>query len=192
MKNKERLREYIEMIPCSQDFWNECKNNTPANDIEKAVYFLVLSNFGYMGMPETLNLGCDNSKEILLSNIDKAYKNLIDKAKFLNCDFRDVLKKISLDEKDKENSFLYSDPPYLDTINNYECEKWTEKDVVDCFDVTFNSGIKAALSEFDHPFIVAEAQKRGLNLITIGERCNMKNRRTEILITNFKNYPTLF
>ena len=30
-----------------------------------------------------------------------------------------------------------------------------------------------------------EAKKRGLNVITIGERCNIKNKKIEILITNY-------
>lgn len=38
-----------------------------------------------------------------------------------------------------------------------------------------------------------QAEKRGLNVIVIGERQNLKNRRTEILVTNYKNnQPTLF
>ena len=37
-----------------------------------------------------------------------------------------------------------------------------------------------------------ESTERNLNLITIGERQNLKNRRTEILITNYENAPNLF
>ena len=96
----------------------------------------------------------------------------------------------------KKKTFIYSDPPYFDTGNNYgengKVLKWTEQDVRDCFDVTFNSGIRGAMSEFDNPFIIQEAKKRDLNIINIGERKNMKNRRTEILITNYKNHQTLF
>ena len=42
------------------------------------------------------------------------------------------------------------------------------------------------MSEFDNPFIINQAKERGLNIINIGERRNLKNRRTEILITNYK------
>ena len=48
------------------------------------------------------------------------------------------------------------------------------------------------MSEFNHPFILEQAKERNLNVITIGERQNLKNRRTEILITNYEQQPTLF
>ena len=41
-------------------------------------------------------------------------------------------------------------------------------------------------------FILEQAKQRNLNVITIGERQNLKNRRTEILVTNYKNHATLF
>ena len=44
----------------------------------------------------------------------------------------------------------------------------------------------------DNDFVIAEAQKRGLNIHIIGERLNIKNKRTEILITNYQLERTLF
>lgn len=43
------------------------------------------------------------------------------------------------------------------------------------------------MSEFNHPFILDQAKERGLNVNIIGERQNLKNRRIEILITNYQN-----
>ena len=43
------------------------------------------------------------------------------------------------------------------------------------------------MSEFDNEFILDQAKARGLNIIYIGERQNLKNRRTEVLITNYEN-----
>ncbi len=43
------------------------------------------------------------------------------------------------------------------------------------------------MSEFDNPFIIEQANERGLNINIIGERQNLKNRRTEILVTNYSN-----
>lgn len=48
------------------------------------------------------------------------------------------------------------------------------------------TGCKFAYSEFDHPFILQQAKERNLNVIRIGERQNLKNRRIEILVTNYK------
>jgi len=44
-----------------------------------------------------------------------------------------------------------------------------------------------AISEFNNDFVLSQAKERGLNVIYIGERKNLKNVRTEILITNYEN-----
>lgn len=48
------------------------------------------------------------------------------------------------------------------------------------------------MSKFDNQFILEQAKQRGLNVIIIGERKNLKNRRTEILITNYETQKNLF
>jgi len=194
MRRKQELIDYIEKMPIHQSFFNECKTRKPDNEIEKVVYFLFLSNFSFLGKHDTLKFGLDNTKQHLLYNIEKSYKVLVENSNFfLNEDFRNVIKKISFrHQTDIESTFVYSDPPYFETNNNYNCGTWTKNDVVDCFDVTFNSGFNGAMSEFDHPFILQQAKERNLNVITIGERQNLKNRRTEILITNYVTYPKLF
>jgi DNA adenine methylase len=54
------------------------------------------------------------------------------------------------------------------------------------------TGCKFAISEFDNEFILQQAKERNLNVHIIGERQNLKNRRTEILITNYQVAPDLF
>ena len=80
----------------------------------------------------------------------------------------------------------------METDDNYS-NSFTEQDSQDLFDCLEKTGCKFAYSEFDHPFILQQAKERNLNVITIGERQNLKNRRTEILVTNYKtNQLTLF
>jgi len=193
LRHKKELITYINLIPYHSEFWQECKTRKPDNNVEKAVYFLVLSNFGYMGMPRTLVFVNENAKKILLENIEKTYLFLVrNENKFLNCDFREVLKKICLrNEFEKANTFIYADPPYLLTGNNYSCS-FIKQDSIDLFNILQNSGIRFAISEFKNDFIIEQARKRGLNVITIGERRTMKKRNTEILITNYKENKTLF
>ena len=62
----------------------------------------------------------------------------------------------------------------------------------DLFEMLDNTGCKFAISEFDNDFVMNQAKERKLNVIYIGERTNLKNKRTEILITNYENAPTLF
>lgn len=191
-KQPNEFKKFLELIPVDDNIWNEYKKNEYKSNFEKALQFWYLSNLGYLGKPDTLKLECRTTKKHSLKKIEEMLKYFHQlNCHFLNTDFRNVIKRISL-LSSQNGWFVYSDPPYFETGNNYDVDIWTEKDVIDCFDITFNSGINGAMSEFDNPFILAEAKKRNLNIITIGERQNLKNKRTEILITNYQNNPSLF
>ena len=187
--HKEALEEQWLKTPVSEDLWNHWKKYKETDLVMRAIRFLMLSNFGYMGKPQTLRFKGGNASRILYDNIDKTNKLLFG-VEFMNVDFRDVFKKISLTEHSAP--FVYCDPPYLDTGNNYQ-EGFTQKDSYDLFECLQQSGSKWAMSEFDHPYILKQAKERGLNIIMIGERKNLSNRRTEVLITNYQNMqPSLF
>lgn len=193
--NKNDLIEYIKRMPIHVDLWEYWKKNTETEPVLRAVRFLFLSNFGYMGKPETLRIGANNTAQILLDSIDETFDYLF-QVYFTNVDFRGFFRLVSFkDDKEKEETLVYADSPYVDTDNNYgelTGIKWTEEDCFDLYNVLEGCGCKFAMSEFDHPFVIEEAKRRNLNVITIGERVNMKNRRTEILVTNYQNHPTLF
>jgi DNA adenine methylase len=81
----------------------------------------------------------------------------------------------------------------LNTVDTYsDSDVWTEKDVIDLFEALIETKCKWAMSEFNHPFVIEQANKRGLEVIVIGERRNLKNRKTEILITNYEKQKSLF
>lgn len=196
MNQKEELEKAFYMMPIHSDLLEYWKKNKETDPIKKALRFLLLSNFGYMGNHETLHLQCGNAKQICYNYIDKTFEYLsgIDgfDIKFSNSDFRKFFKSISFrNENDQSKSFIYCDPPYLETTNNYS-NSFTEADSLDLFNALDETGCKYAISEFDHPFILQQARERGLNVHIIGERQNLENRRTEILITNYKNNPSLF
>lgn len=189
--NKDELLKELEQLPIHNDIWKAFKKQTPINNTLRAALFLMYSNFGYMGKPNNLGFSAScNYKDMIIQKIDETFKKIKD-VLFMNEDFRNVLPKIKYrSEQEKHNTFIYADPPYLGT---YEYKTgWKEKDTIDCFDVVFNSGFKAAMSEFNNPVILDLAKQMNLNVITIGERQNMKNRRIEILVTNYKKNATLF
>ena len=183
----ERLRKEIEILPVSESLLKYWKQNPETEPIKKAVRFLFLSNLTYMGKGDTLRFGLDNAKKSILKNMDTTFKKL-QNVKIMNRDFREVLPAISFTkgQNDKEKCFVYLDPIYLDTEHYYRVPNWIKTDTIDCLDIMVNCGIKSAMSEFDHPFVIAEAEKRGLNIIYLRERANIKNRRVEILITNYE------
>lgn len=193
---KDELYNTIETMPIHQTLMRHWKKNTEIDPIWKAIRFLFISNFTYLSKGYNLKFTADNTKSILLSRIEPTFLYIKD-CKFLNVDFRKVLSNISFADNQnlcsRSDSFIYSDAPYLGTDGWYTNNSNTENDVIDDFDMMVNSGIRFAKSEFDHPFILDQAKQRGLNIIEIGERRNLKNRRTEILITNYEtNQLSLF
>lgn len=194
MNKKDELIKAFYQMPIHSDLLNYWKNNEETDPIKKALRFLFLSNFTYLGKQDTCRSSPDNSKKIVLKNLDCTFDILSD-IQFFNKDFRKFLNSLSLSSEKRElkdDTFIYSDSPYLNQTSTYSDNGWSEQDVFDLFDCLIESGCKFAYSEFDNPFILEQAKLRNLNVITIGERQNLKNSRTEILITNYKNHPTLF
>lgn len=188
MNQKEELEKAFYMMPIHSDLLDYWKKNEETEPIKKALRFLMLSNLTLLGSGTQLRYGNRNDKDCFYKNIDNTFDFLND-VQFNNVDFRKLFN--SIEYRDKNETFIYSDSPYLDTNDNYS-NSFTEADSLDLFNCLEQTGCKFALSEFDHPFILNQAKERNLNVITIGERQNLKNRRTEILVTNYINNPTLF
>lgn len=188
MDRKEELEQAFCQMPIHSDLLNYWKKNQETDPIKKALRFLFLSNFTFMGSGEIIKTGTENPKSIFLDRLEAAFKMIFD-VQFLNCDFRQFFIEARIN--DSQNTFIYCDPPYLSTDDNYS-DSFTEADSIALFDTLHATGCKYAMSEFDNPFIIEQARQRNLNVIIIGERQNLKNRRTEILVTNYKNHPTLF
>jgi DNA adenine methylase len=177
------------------DYWGKNEENEPVN---KALRFLALSNFVLNGRGGTLRLGATGGsqgvKNSFYNEIDKCFE-FVNDAQFTNKDFRVFFKSYSLDDRagkgESNQTFIYCDPPYLGTNDNYS-NSFTKQDSIDLFDCLKATGCKFAMSEFDNEFILNQAKERGLNVIIIGERKNLKNRRTEILITNYEKQKGLF
>jgi DNA adenine methylase len=192
---KDELEQAFFNMPIHTDLLKHWVLNKETEPIRKALRFLFLSNFTYLGKQDCLSItGYNNSKQLLYENLNATNKLLFD-VQFTNWHFKDFFNKYSLDDRGnggRNTAFIYCDPPYLNTTDKYEMEGWKEQDANDLFNCLIETGCKFAYSEFDHPFIIEQAKERSLNLITIEERRNLKNRRTEILITNYENAPTLF
>lgn len=190
-ERKKELLDALAMMPIHESLFNHWKVTQEDDPIWKAVRFLMLSNFGYLGMSETLAFdSLCNSKNELLSAVSEVFAKLMN-VQFMCCDFRKVLPKIHWRLKDfgrtanyKERAFIYADPPYLNTNHNY-AHGFTEADTADLFDILVHAGIRFALSEFRHPLVMALAEEHGLHVTSLGERHNLKNRREELLITNY-------
>ncbi|MCP4054540.1 MAG: DNA adenine methylase, partial [Mesoflavibacter sp.] len=195
MNQKEELEKAFYIIPIHSDLLEYWKKKQETEPIKKALRFLFLSLFMPFGHQGTIDLNPRNAKNRFYDVIDKT-NELLFNVKFSNIDcclfINAVCKRIKSDGSSLNDAFIYNDPPYLGTTDNYS-NSFTEEQSKELFDTLEQTKCKWAMSEFNHPFILDQAEKRGLNIITIGERQNLKNRRTEILITNYENrQQTLF
>jgi DNA adenine methylase len=183
LEERERLKFELSRMPVHQSLWRHWKTNIPEDRVLKAVRFLFYSNFGYMGKPETMDMGKSVQFSYLIGEVDSF---ALDGCAFGCSDFEAFVRSISFDLENKA-SFIYADPPYLNQVHNYqEGDAWNESELARLFDVLEWRGCKFAVSEFDNPIVIQMAKDRGLQVHIIGERQNMKNRRVEILITNYE------
>lgn len=191
ISHKYELIETMQMIPTHETLLDYWKNNEETEPVKRAARFLFLSNYTLFGSSNSLRFG----KKVVGTNLEPKIKktyHALSRVQFMHCDFRDVLKKVEILPRDKRKTLVYADPPYLSTVNNYKTGDFTEKDSLDLFNVLEENGTRWAMSEFDHPFILDQAKQRGLNVIQLGERTNIKNKRNEILVTNYDNKTRLF
>jgi len=192
---KEELEKAFFEMPIHSDLLEYWKVNKETDSIKKALRFLLISNFTFNGAGSTLVYG--GSKSVIRSHKNNFYKSLDETNKllfdvqFANYDFRKFLNSLMFHDEEISNTFIYSDPPYISTGDNYS-HSFTEKDSIDLFDSLEKTKCKFAVSEFDNTFILEQAKQRNLNIIKIAERQNLNNRRTEILITNYETGRSLF
>ncbi len=189
MNQKEELERAFYMMPIHSDLLNYWKQNKETEPIKKALRFLLMSNFGYMGKPDSIHYIDRPNKQRFFNVMNECYNFLNEKdIKFNNKNFDVFLDSIIpiKDKSKKKDIFIYSDPPYLQTGDNYK-NSFKQSDSFELFDSLQKTGCKFAYSEFNHPFILQQAKERNLNVHIIGERQNLKNRRTEILVTNYEN-----
>lgn len=183
----DEFRLQFEETPIHEDLLRYWKTNKETEPIMRAVRFAFLSNYTLFGGMSTLRADVTrNTKSLFLQDL-KHIQDYIKNVSFFNRDFRDFLRIIEIDEL---STFIYADPPYVGTSGNYT--GFIEKDSIDLFDSLEAKKCKWAMSEFNSEFILNQAKQRELNVIIIGERRNIGNRRTEILITNYTNTATLF
>lgn len=178
----EELAALFSEMPIHQRLWEKWKKTIEHDPVWRAARFLFLSNFGYMGKAQSLRFPSKHTRELILQRMPLTAARLRE-VDFLCCDFREVFRRISI--TNPARSFIYADPPYLGTANNY-AQGFTQQDSTDLFDCLQSSGLPWIMSEFDHPFIIQQAQERGLHLVKLTERRALKATRTEVLVMNYR------
>ena len=191
-------KEFIEALKITdismQRLQHYKKNEYKDNPIERAIRFLFLSNFTFLAKGETLKLGNSNHKEMIFNRLNATIK-MLSNAVISNKDWQDFLTSISFrHSSDKQRAFIYADPPYCNTRQDtYNTGKgWGETSLRALVSFLCSYGCKFGISEFDSPGVLQLAKEFELQINYIQERQNLKNRRTEILLTNYNPQTNLF
>ncbi len=183
-KYKDKLIEAIIKVPIHQTLFKEWFKKEETDCVWRAARFLMYSNFSLLGGSTNVSFTQANPKRILLFQIEETFIK-IQNVFFMSVDFRKVIPQLSFRSKiERDFTFIYADPPYLNTTNNYNLSKWTKQDFFDLITICKNTDLKMAISEFDSPEVLKMV--KGLNIINIGQRRTILNRNSEILITNYK------
>lgn len=175
------VKEFMDM-PKHGDLLKYCRKEKPTDPFEKTNCFLMGSNMTFLGKGSTLRYGNANERNNFKEKAKQTYDYLKD-AQFMNKDFRKVIDSIA--DREKGKAFVYADPPYVGTSSNYEDKSWKPQDLDDLMGKLKNSKVKFAISEFDSPDVLRLARKHKLKVLEIGERRNLGNRRTEVLVVNY-------
>lgn len=184
------LADALEVVPYHSDVLRRFREQPESDDVWRAAAFVYKSNFSFLANGATLKFGASNARQIALNAIRDGFA-AINRIQFMSTDFRDVLPRIAWRHpSDMRSAFVYADPPYVNTsCATYGAAPWTEQDTVDLFALLTESGLRFAVSEFDGEFIRELAAQHGLTVTTLGERRNIANRKTEILVTNYAPQP---
>jgi len=184
------FKSRLELLPYDETTYLRFKKNKPTDPVLRAVAFLMISNFSLFGRSGNLRFEISAAKPTSIENAERAYQLLVNNpvttTQFMSVDFRDVLRKVVFRKmSEMRNSFIYADPPYFGTGNNYETPDWTESDLTDLLKIATESKIRMAISEFKGDFVLNKAAEFGLKVFDVCERRSLGNRNTEILLLNY-------
>lgn len=165
----------------------------PIHDIYLEPFFGAGGMFFLYAAKQTLKLTAGNWKETFYNQVAMLNKKL-ENVKFSNKDCREFIKSYNTPDNRPnyyKRTFIYCDPPYFETNNKYVLA-WSKEDFTELLDILITRGFLFAVSEFNNKEIIKEVEDRNLNIYYIGDRRNIGNRRTEILITNYKPNYSIF
>ncbi len=190
--DRELFESEIMKLPLSSELLAKWRANPPLDKMTRALSMFLQSNCTFMGKGETLRIGTEKDKKQLYKYIDRYFKKL-EHTFISNKDFSNFLDSIRYHEH--TTPFIYCDPPYLGTANNYSngfTEEQFENLILKCIEKQNKHGAKFAISEFNNPIVLNYAKKYGLFVYEICERKSLRNRNIEILMTNYETKVQLF
>ena len=145
----------------------------------------------FLGISDNIKTIPNNSKKILLEDIEDFKKNYWYKIKFAIITNEDVFKFLkSITYRPKENPkefFVYLDPPYLNTATSLaHNKKWGYENLEELLDILFKKGFNFLISDYKNENILNFIKKHNLEYVEIRNSYSQVTK-TEILYGNCLN-----
>lgn len=186
--NFNELKKEIEDLIVHKSLFEYFKINKFEDKIKKALRFVYLSNFSFLGTMNTFTIKVDNTKKIILDRLNYVYDFIKDNCLFTCLDFRDFLDNLSFrnQKQDKKRCFIYCDPPYVNTSNNYCVDRFTINDFEDLIKKLIELNINFIINEFYNEKIISILKRYNLYFIELREKFFLGgSKKVEILISNY-------
>jgi len=202
--NSLRLKEMLAKVPYHQEIFKITVPSWFGHDdvVYRAAAFVIASSWAFKGKSTTLkaSIGGHSTKGPMLNNLDTVL-NYIDRyskessTHFLCGGYEKVLQSLTFKGK-PEDVFVYADPPYINTTNNYKsgCSVMGKKSI-DYWDATNFRSLVEHLVSYPYKFGISEsyneevvniAKEYNLNIIEVAKVPSITGYREEILITNYE------
>ena len=185
------MLDAFEELPIHQTLWQEFKIKRSSDEVSRAIEFLMLSNFGYLGMPETLRYSTGHDFGQTLKGMREVLKYFNrTSCKFLCHDFKSAIDVVYRSVRDPSTLFFYADPPYVGTHGNYN--SFTINDLDDLIRLLLETKCDFLISEFASAEVIDLIKSHGLKYEEIIERATLKSVSTELVAYNYEIEGRLF
>jgi DNA adenine methylase len=185
---KEDLLEILSITPLSEELFNYWKVNNEIDNLHRALRFLYLSSFSLYGKGDTFRLmHSDASYKSKLNKLVVTASAFLQNTVLSNKDHKSFVQDFAVSESHipARKRFIYNDPPYVGTCQNYNLPTWQLEDLYNLINNCIETTIPFAVSEFKNEQTVAIAKELNLDIINITESYNMGKPETEILMINY-------
>lgn len=179
------LVEAVFYMPKHRTLFIDWLSTPEINPVLRAAKTLMHKNFSLYGTCSTMRIGVENTKDILIKNIQNLY-GLVSNFSFFSLDFESALKAINFKKNEKGNIFIYADPPYIGRRGYPNCPPWVESDLIRLIEALIKYNEPFCISEFDSENLKLIADEYNLFYYRLGERANIKSRAVEVVLTSYE------
>jgi len=167
-KKDDFLKKFLS-VPMDRKIIMYWQKNKEKEDVWRAVRFCYLNK--YTRHEGLIKISCNNISKYITDNITQTVDfifSILRDVTILNFDFRKFLTTIHFkNETNYPHTFIYADPPYFHTTQEYNTPAFTLQDTTELFDILHfysKKGAKIMISELFKNEIIELCNKYNFNI----------------------------